>query len=66
MTDKADEHQRLILEQFTKQALPFSQMQNHSPELLLNASGVGPEDGVLDVACGPGVKRQLFLPLSDN
>ena len=54
MTNKADEHQRLILEQFTKQAIPFSQMQNHSPELLLAASGVGPEDTVLDVACGPG------------
>jgi hypothetical protein len=30
MTNKGDEHQRLILEQFTKQAVPFSQMQNHS------------------------------------
>ncbi len=55
MTKKADEHQRLILEQFTKQAVPLSQMQNHSPELLLAASGVGPEDIVLDVACGPGL-----------
>ena len=53
MTNKADEHQRLILEQFTKQAVPFSQMQNHSPELLLAVSGAGPEDTVLDVACGP-------------
>ena len=37
MTNKAGEHQRLILEQFTKQAVPFSQMQNHSPERLLAA-----------------------------
>ena len=44
MTNKADEHQRLILDQFTRQAVPFSQMQNHSPELLLAASGAGPAD----------------------
>ncbi len=60
MTDRADEHQRLILDQFTKQAVPFSQMQNHSPELLLNASGVGPEDTILDVACGPGLMACAF------
>ena len=51
----SNEHRRLILDQFTKQAVPFSQMQNHSPELLLAASQVGPEDNVLDVACGPGL-----------
>jgi ubiquinone/menaquinone biosynthesis C-methylase UbiE len=60
MTDKADEHQRLILEQFTRQAVPFSQMQNHSPEVLLAASGAGPEDTVLDVACGPGLMACAF------
>jgi ubiquinone/menaquinone biosynthesis C-methylase UbiE len=60
MTNKADEHERLILEQFTKQAIPFSQMQNHSPELLLAASGAGPEDTVLDVACGPGLMACAF------
>ncbi len=60
MTDKADEHQRLILEQFTRQAVPFSQMRNHSPELLLAASGAGPEDTVLDVACGPGLMACAF------
>jgi ubiquinone/menaquinone biosynthesis C-methylase UbiE len=64
MTSKADEHQRLILDQFTKQAVPFSQMQNHSPELLLGASGVGPEDAVLDVACGPGLMSCAFAKLA--
>jgi hypothetical protein len=53
MTDQSEAHQRLILDQFTKQAVPFSQMRDHSPELILAASGVGPEDTVLDVACGP-------------
>jgi len=55
MTNKASEHQQVILEQFTKQAVPFSQMQNHSPELLLAASGARADDIVLDVACGPGL-----------
>ena len=64
MTNKDDEHQRLILEQFTKQAVPFSQMQNHSPELLLAASGVGPEDTVLDVACGPGLMACAFAKVA--
>jgi ubiquinone/menaquinone biosynthesis C-methylase UbiE len=64
MTNKADEHQRLILEQFTKQAVPFSQMRNHSPELLLAASGAGPEDAVLDVACGPGLMACAFAKVA--
>jgi SAM-dependent methyltransferase len=64
MTNKADEHQRLILDQFTKQAVPFSQMQNHSPELLLAASGAGPEDTILDVACGPGLMACAFAQVA--
>lgn len=64
MTKKTDEHQRLILDQFTKQAVPFSQMQNHSPELLLNASGAGSEDIVLDVACGPGLMACAFAKVA--
>jgi ubiquinone/menaquinone biosynthesis C-methylase UbiE len=64
MTNKANDHQRLILEQFTKQAVPFSQMQNHSPELLLAASGVGPADTVLDVACGPGLMACAFAKVA--
>lgn len=64
MTNTTDEHQRLILDQFTKQAVPFSQMQNHSPELLLNASGVEPEDNVLDVACGPGLMACEFAKVA--
>ena len=64
MTNKVTEHQSLIVDQFTKQAVPFSQMQNHSPELLLNASGVGPEDTVLDVACGPGLMACAFAKIA--
>lgn len=59
-----DRHQQLILDQFTKQAVPFSKMQNHSPELLLTASGAGPEDTVLDVACGPGLLACAFAKIA--
>jgi ubiquinone/menaquinone biosynthesis C-methylase UbiE len=64
MTNKPDEHQRLILEQFTRQAVPFSQMQNHSPELLLAASEAGQADTVLDVACGPGLMACAFAKVA--
>ena len=57
--NKTKEHQAAILEQFTRQAVPFSQQQAHSQEaflnLLLEMSAVGPADDVLDVACGPGL-----------
>lgn len=66
MTDKSAVHQRLIRDQFTKQAVPFSQMQNHSPELLLTASGIRPEDTVLDVACGPGLMACAFAKIAQH
>jgi ubiquinone/menaquinone biosynthesis C-methylase UbiE len=62
--DKIEEHQAAIIEQFTRQAVPFSIQQAHSQEaflnLLLEMSGVGPEDNVLDVACGPGLVACAF------
>jgi ubiquinone/menaquinone biosynthesis C-methylase UbiE len=60
VTDKAEAHEKLIVDQFTKQAVPFSQMPDHSPELILAAAGVRPTDTVLDVACGPGVLACAF------
>jgi ubiquinone/menaquinone biosynthesis C-methylase UbiE/GrpB-like predicted nucleotidyltransferase (UPF0157 family)/8-oxo-dGTP pyrophosphatase MutT (NUDIX family) len=62
--DKSEEHQRLILDQFTKQAVPFSQMPDHSPELILAAAEVGPTDTVLDVACGPGALACAFAQVA--
>ena len=62
--DKSGEHNAAIIDQFTRQAVPFSQQQAHSKEsflnLLLEMSGVGPEDHVLDVACGPGLVACAF------
>jgi len=49
----------LILDQFTRQAVPFTEIPSHSDEatnrLLIETAGLGPEDDVLDVACGPGL-----------
>ncbi len=52
-------HNSRILDQFTRQAVPFS----HSPSVsnqealhfIVRSAGAGPEDTVLDVACGPGL-----------
>jgi hypothetical protein len=59
MSDRAAEQRRLILEQFTKQAVPFAAMPAHSNDeanrLLIDLAGIGPADRVLDVACGPGL-----------
>ncbi len=59
MSDRAEEQRRLILDQFTRQAVPFAEMPAHSNDeanrLLIDLAQVGPEDTVLDVACGPGL-----------
>jgi ubiquinone/menaquinone biosynthesis C-methylase UbiE len=59
MSDRAEEQRRLILDQFTRQAVPFAQMPAHSNDeanqLLIEQAGIGPKDTVLDVACGPGL-----------
>jgi ubiquinone/menaquinone biosynthesis C-methylase UbiE len=49
---------RLVVDQFTQQATPFRQfaeMPGRPREMVLAATKIGPEDTVLDVACGPGV-----------
>lgn len=66
MSDKAEEQRRLILDQFTKQAVPFAEMPAHSNEesirLVIDMARIGPEDTVLDVACGPGL---VACPLAE-
>jgi SAM-dependent methyltransferase len=55
---------RLILDQFTRQAEPFARLPAHSDEksirLVRQAAEIGPEDSVLDVACGPGLLACAF------
>ncbi|HYJ17647.1 MAG TPA: methyltransferase domain-containing protein [Burkholderiales bacterium] len=51
-------HQELIVDQFSKQAIPFSTAKTIADEkalqLLLDITNAGPDDMVLDVACGGG------------
>ena len=55
----ATSHQELILDQFTRQAIPFSNAKTIADEsalrLLVEFSRAGPQDSVLDVACGGGL-----------
>ncbi|MDQ4072955.1 MAG: methyltransferase domain-containing protein [Thermoproteota archaeon] len=56
---KDDSHNDTIISQFSKQAIPFAKMSQHSNqyglELMLKLSDPKKNDRVLDVACGPGI-----------
>jgi len=57
---KQDEHNKLILEQFSKQAIPFSQkvpaLSNEAFfKRIIETVGIDRQDTVLDIACGPGM-----------
>src|SRR5262245_11354215 len=66
MSNRAEEQRRLILDQFTRQAVPFAEMPAHSNEeanrLLIDMARINPEATVLDVACGPGL---VACPLAE-
>jgi len=55
----SSKHSELILDQFTRQAVPFATAPSIKDEaalkLVVDFSGAGPDDTVLDVACGPGL-----------
>jgi ubiquinone/menaquinone biosynthesis C-methylase UbiE len=59
-------HQELIIDQFTRQAIPFTQVPAHSNEeslhLLSQMANLTQEDDVLDVACGSGIVACAFAP----
>src|SRR4029450_9574084 len=63
-TSKPSEHQHQILDQFTRQATPFATSPGIRDEaalkLIVECSGAGPDDTVLDVACGPGLVVAAF------
>lgn len=66
----AEEQNRRILDQFTRQAAPFAEFPAHSAEdanrLVIDAVGIGPEDTILDLACGPGLVACTFAPLAKH
>ena len=68
MNTDIKKHSDLILEQFTKQAIPFSNIPGHSDEqvanMIISFSGVTQKDIVLDVACGPGLITFPFAKIA--
>src|SRR5437016_10621657 len=63
-TSRPSEHRHEILDQFTRQATPFATAPGIRDEaalkLIVECSGAGPDDTVLDVACGPGLVVAAF------
>lgn len=65
-----DGHRQQVVDQFTRQAVPFREMPAHSDEeafrLVLDACKLSPSDRVLDVACGPGLTACRFAGLAEH
>ncbi|MGD1094469.1 MAG: class I SAM-dependent methyltransferase [Bryobacteraceae bacterium] len=57
-------HETLILDQFTRQAVPFSTAaairNEEALQRIVQMAEAGPEDTSLDVACGPGLLACAF------
>ncbi|MBX7244118.1 MAG: methyltransferase domain-containing protein [Candidatus Sumerlaeaceae bacterium] len=55
-------HKSSIIDQFTRQAVPFSKLLGHAHALamMVEMGQVTPDDTVLDVACGPGMVACAF------
>jgi ubiquinone/menaquinone biosynthesis C-methylase UbiE len=61
-------HNQRIIDQFSRQAVPFAELPGHSQSLqmLIDLSGVSVADSVLDVACGPGLVACEFAPFAHH
>ena len=61
-------HESRIIEQFSQQAIPFTQVPGHfdALQVLVELSEVNSEDSVLDVACGPGMVACEFAKHSSR
>jgi ubiquinone/menaquinone biosynthesis C-methylase UbiE len=59
-----DSHRDRILDQFTRQAVPFAQAQairnQEALDFIVHMAEAGPNDTSLDVACGPGLLACAF------
>ena len=64
----SDAHRDAILDQFTRQAMPFATAPSIRDEtalrLVIEFSGGGSDDTVLDVACGPGILACAFAKVA--
>jgi ubiquinone/menaquinone biosynthesis C-methylase UbiE len=63
-------HKDRILDQFTRQAVPFSTAASNRDrqalDALVAAAETGPDDVVLDVACGPGLVACAFAAVAEQ
>lgn len=63
-------HRDRILDQFTRQAVPFSQARNirnrEALDRIVQIAEAGPDDTVLDVACGPGLLTCAFAHVTHH
>lgn len=63
-------HNSRILEQFTRQAAPFAAAapirNQEALDRIVQWSGAGPNDTVLDVACGPGLLACAFAKVTKH
>jgi ubiquinone/menaquinone biosynthesis C-methylase UbiE len=63
-------HRDAILDQFTRQAVPFANSPGIRDEaalaLVMQFSAAGPADTVLDVACGPGILACAFARVAKH
>lgn len=63
-------HQESIIDQFTRQAIPFSKLSGHTNQeslnLLMEMASVSPQDTVLDVACGSGIVACAFARVAHH
>jgi len=66
MSDPISAHAARIRDQFSRQAVAFAALPAHSNaeslDLLASSAGLGPDDDLLDVACGPGLVACAFSP----
>ena len=64
------DNRALILDQFTRQAGPFASApgirNERSLRLVVEATGAGPADRTLDVACGPGLLACAFAEVVEH
>ncbi|HZS07500.1 MAG TPA: methyltransferase domain-containing protein [Blastocatellia bacterium] len=63
-------HQQSVIDQFTRQAVPFAQSAGHTNEeslrLLVELAEVSAADTVLDVACGTGMVACAFATVASH
>jgi len=61
-------HDEVVVDQFTRQAVPYSQApairDEEALHRLVEFSGATPDDTLLDVACGPGVVVCAFAAVA--